>query len=120
MPGKLKDEEEAQDGEDDGYISMKGSKMHCSLCATFLPNDTPKGIKQHLKSKTHKQNLKSPPQADGDAKKVGRTPRMCIKNSLEHMCMKPKHTNKKEKQTNCRVSLNARHDDDDEHKTLVF
>ncbi len=81
MPGKLKDVDDGPDAEDESAVSMKGGRMHCSVCNAFLPNDTAKGIKQHLKSKTHKQNVKNP-QGENSAKKVIYHPSYCIPHSF--------------------------------------
>ena len=38
-----------------------GSKPFCSICRVFLPIDSEKAIKQHLKSKPHKDAMRQPP-----------------------------------------------------------
>jgi len=40
----------------DGIVTKDG-KAYCSTCEEFLPSDSTKGVKQHLKSKTHKACL---------------------------------------------------------------
>ncbi len=43
-------------------FNKKDSKPYCSLCCVFLPGDSQKAIKQHLKSKPHKDAQRQPVQ----------------------------------------------------------
>ena len=59
--------------EHEAIVSRDG-KAYCSLCQENLPNDTPKGIKQHLKSKTHKACLQGGGPPSDKKKKVCKGP----------------------------------------------
>lgn len=49
---------------EDEAIVTKDGKAYCTVCKEFLPSDSPKGVKQHLKSKTHKACLQGGPPSD--------------------------------------------------------
>jgi hypothetical protein len=62
---------------EDVIVYNKDSKPYCSVCCVFLPSDSQKAVKQHLKSKPHKdaqrqpiQALKSSPCVDPDSKNL--------------------------------------------------
>ena len=43
-------------------FSDKDSKPYCAVCCVFLPSDSQKAVKQHLKSKPHKDAQRQPVQ----------------------------------------------------------
>jgi hypothetical protein len=62
------------------------SKPYCTVCCAYLPSDTQKAIKQHLKSKPHKDAQKQPVQileAGSDEDHVGETIEKLLNNDPE-------------------------------------